>query len=248
MKFSSSLRDPVYGVVPITAVEQEILKLPIMNRLKNIKQLGLAYLAFPGANHTRFEHSVGAMHVASLMATAVELDEHHTETIRIAALLHDVGHPPFSHSIEFACNMFGISEIPNHKKTTFQIIATDKELNKILKKAKPLVHTKNIAKLAVGTFEESVTLKRIIDGPIDADKIDYILRDNHHCGFPVALDINTISEILKKDENYGIAITPEGQSFAEQLFMGRYHLISKIHHNLKNRLGNYLLALTLEEA
>ena len=248
MKFSSSLRDPVYGVVPITSIEQEILKLPILNRLKNIKQLGLAYLAFPGANHTRFEHSVGAMHVAYLMATALELDEHHIETVRIASLLHDVGHQPFSHSIEFASNLFGLSEIPDHKEATMEIIINSEPLKAILKRAKPLVHIENIAKLAVGKFTESMTLKCIIDGPIDADKIDYILRDNHHCGFPVALDINTISEILKKDINHGLVITPEGQSFAEQLFMGRYHLISKIHHNLKNRLGNYLLALSLKEA
>lgn len=248
MKFSSSLRDPVYGVVPITSIEQEILRLPILNRLKTIKQLGLAYLAFPGANHTRFEHSVGAMHVAYLMATALELDEHHIETVRIASLLHDVGHPPFSHSIEFASNLFGLSEIPDHKEATMEIIINSEPLKAILKRAKPLVHAENIAKLAIGKFTESMTLKCIIDGPIDADKIDYILRDNHHCGFPVALDINTISEILKKDANHGFVITPEGQSFAEQLFMGRYHLISKIHHNLKNRLGNYLLALSLKEA
>jgi uncharacterized protein len=96
MKFVGSIRDPIYGVVPITDIEQEILKLPLMNRLKDIKQLGLAYLAFSGANHTRFEHSVGTMHVAHLMATGLGIEEE-LETVRISALLHDVGHPPFSH-------------------------------------------------------------------------------------------------------------------------------------------------------
>jgi uncharacterized protein len=247
MKFASSLRDPVYGVVPITSIEQEILKLPLMNRLKNIKQLGLAYLAFAGANHTRFEHCVGTMHVASLMGTAIELNEQELETIRIAALLHDVGHPPFSHSIEFACNLFGIKEIPNHECTTKKRIKGDDKLNEILKRNRPLIHIEDVASLAIGEFKTPY-LRRIIDGAIDADKIDYILRDNYHCGLPVALDINTISEILSRDTNLGIVIKPEGQSFAEQLFIGRYHLVSKIHHNLRNRLGNYLLALTLKEA
>lgn len=218
-----------------------------MNRLKNIKQLGLAYLAFAGANHTRFEHCVGTMHVASLMGTAIELSDQEMETIRLAALLHDVGHPPFSHSIEFACKLFGINEIPNHETTTRKRIIEDKSLNEILRKNRPLIHIEDVADLAVGKFKTPY-LCRIIDGAIDADKIDYILRDNYHCGFPVALDINTISEILSKDATRGIVIKPEGQSFAEQLFIGRYHLVSNIHHNLRNRLGNYLLALTLKEA
>jgi HD superfamily phosphohydrolase len=247
LKYSSSLRDPVYGIVPVTSIEQEILKLPLLNRLKNIKQLGLAYLAFPGANHTRFEHSVGTMHVASLMSTAIEITEAEMETVRIAALLHDVGHPPFSHSIEFACNLFGIKEIPDHKTVTRKRIIDDKALCSILKERRPLIHIEDVADLAVGRFKTPY-LCQIIDGAIDADKIDYILRDNHHCGFPVALDINTISEILSKDAEHGLTIRPEGQSFAEQLFIGRYHLVSKIHHNLKNRLGNYLLALTLRKA
>jgi len=247
MQFTSSFRDPVYGVVPITTMEEQILKLPLMNRLKNIKQLGLAYLAFPGANHTRFEHSVGTMQVAFLMANAIGIQEQEIQTVRIAALLHDVGHPPFSHSIEFACRLFGIQEIPDHKTTTRRRIIADKKLVEILNKYQPLIHVDDVADLAVGRFKTPY-LRNIIDGAIDADKIDYILRDNHHCGFPVALDINTIGGILSKDEERGIVIKPEGTSFAEQLFIGRYHLVSSIHHNLKNRLGNYLLALTLKES
>lgn len=181
------------------------------------------------------------------MATAIELNEQETETVRIAALLHDVGHPPFSHSIEFACNLFDISEIPEHKTVTKKRIVEDKSLYAILNKNRPLIHIEDVANLAIGKFKTAY-LCQIVDGAIDADKIDYILRDNHHCGFPVALDINTISEILSKDREHGLVIKPEGQSFAEQLFIGRYHLVSNIHHNLKNRLGNYLLALTLKEA
>ena len=247
MKFVGSIRDPVYGVVPITDIEQQILKLPIMNRLKNIKQLGLAYLAFPGANHTRFEHSIGTMHVAYLMATGIEIEEAEIETVRIAALLHDVGHPPFSHCIEFASRLFGITEIPNHKIVTKNKIIEDTKLQEILSR-KPLIHLEDVANLAIGKFSKALYLCQIIDSGVDADKIDYILRDNHHCGFPVALDINTLSQVFSKDKKRGIIVKSEGQSLAEQLFIGRYHLVSNIHHNMKNRLGNYLLALTLEEA
>jgi HD superfamily phosphohydrolase len=147
MKFVGSLRDPVYGVVPITAIEKDILKLPLMNRLKNIKQLGLAYLAFAGANHTRFEHSVGAMHVAHLMATGLELNESEIEAVRIAALLHDVGHPPFSHCIEFASRLFGITEIPDHTIVTKDKIIHDAKLHEILKLNRPLIRLEDVAEL-----------------------------------------------------------------------------------------------------
>lgn len=247
MQFVGSIRDPVYGLVPITDIEQEILKLPLMNRLKNIKQLGLAYLAFSGANHTRFEHSVGTMHVAHLIATGLGIEDDELETVRTAALLHDVGHPPFSHSIEFAAEMFGITEIPNHKEVTKCKIIEDKKLKEILV-TRPLVHLEDVANLAIGRFSKAPYLSQIIDSGVDADKIDYILRDNHHCGFPVALDINTLSHVFSKDRKRGIIIKNKGQSLAEQLFIGRYHLVSNIHHNTKNRLANYLLALTLEEA
>jgi HD superfamily phosphohydrolase len=247
MKFVSSIRDPVYGLVPITEIEQEILKLPIMNRLKNIKQLGLAYLAFPGANHTRFEHSIGTMHVAHLIATGIEVEDPEIEMVRIAALLHDVGHPPFSHSIEFASRLYDIKEIPDHKTVTKNKIVEDAKLQDILIR-KPIVHLEDVANLAVGKFTKAPYLSQIVDSGVDADKIDYILRDNHHCGFPVALDINTLSQVFSKNKLRGIVVKSEGQSFAEQLFIGRYHLVYNIHHNVKNRLGNYLLAWTLEEA
>jgi hypothetical protein len=143
--------------------------------------------------------------------------------------------------------MFGITEIPGHKEVTRNKIIEDKKLKEILT-SRPLIHVEDVADLAVGKFTKAPYLSQIIDSGVDADKIDYILRDNHHCGFPVALDINTLSQVFAKDKKRGIVVKSEGQSLAEQLFIGRYHLVHNIHHNMKNRLGNYLLALTLEEA
>lgn len=250
MKFVSSIRDPIYGSVPVTSCEQKILKLPILNRLKGIKQLGLAYLEYPGANHTRYEHSIGVMHVSYLIGQSLGLDDKDIQVIRIAALLHDLGHPPFSHTIEFAYSMFqdvfGEEKI-THEKVTEEIIKSDDGLKEILPKYHPFLHVKDIAKLATGHFEIK-KMSSIISGPIDADKIDYILRDNYHCGFPFSLDINTISEIFTTSKDDSLILRESGRIFAEQLLMGRYHLSSNIHHSPKNRLANYLMTLTLKDA
>jgi HD superfamily phosphohydrolase len=252
MKFVRTIRDSIYGSVPVTAPEEEILKLPILNRLKGIKQLGLTYLEYPGANHTRYEHSIGVMHVSYLIGQTIGLDDADLQMVRFASLLHDLGHPPFSHTIEFAYCMFqdvfGEERI-THEDVTFKIIESDENLKKIISKYRSSLHLGDIAKLAIGEYKKDKKMNSIISGPIDADKIDYILRDNYHCGFPCSLDINTISEVftLHKDDSL-ILLGESGRIFAEQLLMGRYHLSSNIHHAPKNRLANYLMALTLKDA
>jgi HD superfamily phosphohydrolase len=87
LDFVDTFKDPIYGIIPVTWCERDLLRLPLLNRLRSVKQLGLGFLAFPGANHTRFEHSIGTIHVASLIAQSLGLKEHEIEFIRIAALL-----------------------------------------------------------------------------------------------------------------------------------------------------------------
>ena len=85
----------------LTESERKLLKTPEMNKLSHIKQLGLAHLVFPGAHHTRFEHSLGVSHVSSMMAESLGLDSYETDTVSVGlTLLHDVGHGPYSHTLE----------------------------------------------------------------------------------------------------------------------------------------------------
>ena len=96
----ASIIDPIYGHVAITKLEQLIINTPEMARLRRIQQLGLADLAFPGANHTRFEHSVGTLFMADKIARGFGLTHEEISKVRMAALLHDVGHCAFSHVVE----------------------------------------------------------------------------------------------------------------------------------------------------
>jgi len=94
------IKDPVHGYIEADTLALQLIDTELVQRLRHISQLGFANLVYPGANHTRFEHSLGTMHLAGLMAGRLGLDEEETRLITTAALLHDTGHGPFSHATE----------------------------------------------------------------------------------------------------------------------------------------------------
>src|SRR5437867_2858508 len=95
-----SIRDPIHNFIELTEEEAKLLATPLLQRLRRIRQLAMASLVYPGALHTRFDHTLGVCHVAGLMARRLGLDPHETRLVRLAALLHDLGHGPFSHVSE----------------------------------------------------------------------------------------------------------------------------------------------------
>lgn len=94
------IRDSVYGDIELSKFEVRVMDMPQFQRIRRIKQLGLISLIYPGANHTRFEHCIGTMNLASKLATKLDLSDDEIELIRISGLLHDIGHGPFSHVSE----------------------------------------------------------------------------------------------------------------------------------------------------
>ena len=112
------IRDSVYGDISLNKFEEQIMDMPQFQRLRRIKQLGLISLIYPGANHTRFEHSIGTMNLGSKLATELELSNDEIELIRISALLHDIGHGPFSHVSE------GVLSVPHEELTKYVITKT----------------------------------------------------------------------------------------------------------------------------
>ncbi len=99
-RLANELRDPIHGFVGTEDIERDIIDSPIFQRLRKIRQLALASLVYPGAVHSRFEHSIGAMHVAGSIAARLGLTPQEARIVRLAALLHDIGHGPFSHVSE----------------------------------------------------------------------------------------------------------------------------------------------------
>jgi len=174
------IKDPLYGYIRITEVERKVIDTQPVQRLRRIKQLSGAEYAYPAANHTRFEHSLGTMYLAGVLAQSipVDLSDQEVQKIRLAALLHDVGHAPFSHLFEpLLTKYLG----KTHEDMAFWII-TESELSSALRAEG--FDPNEVGKLAVGKLGDSQHpfLDQIIRSSVDVDKMDFIVRDSYHTG------------------------------------------------------------------
>ncbi len=171
------IKDPLYGYVGITPLEKNVIDTRVVQRLRRLRQLAGAEFVYPGANHTRFEHSIGAMHLAGLMAENITEDEMETQSLRLAALLHDIGHGPFSHIFEEILAEKG----QNHEDITTWLVK-DSELADILQDGG--INPNDLSQLAIGKLERKgrLYLNQVIRSSIDVDKLDYIVRDSFHTG------------------------------------------------------------------
>jgi HD superfamily phosphohydrolase len=231
LQFVEYVNDPIWGEVPLTRLELDLINTRAFRRLQHIRQMGLAYLAFPTANHRRFEHSIGTMHVASKFAellvdlapagrtTDLQLTPLHLQTVRVSALLHDLGHAPYSHAFEEAVqrmdgflkfttkqafnrkHLRDLRELKenrraySHELFSQHIIRTDREISDILTDWTHRSGGFEIDQLALlssgqATHDGLSLFNLIISGDFDADRIDYICRDSYYCGFHQRFDLS----------------------------------------------------------
>jgi len=174
------IKDPIHGYIRITNSERKIIDTRPVQRLRRIRQLGPgAEYVYPGANHTRFEHSLGCLYLAGILAESlpVGLSRGQIREIRIAALLHDVGHGPFSHVFE---PLFNRCTGKTHEDMTEWIIEKSELADTLRSEG---LEVEGIKKLAVGRKKTKKTfLNQIVRGAVDVDKMDFLLRDSYHTG------------------------------------------------------------------
>ncbi|HEY9207237.1 MAG TPA: HD domain-containing protein [Candidatus Methanoperedens sp.] len=264
-----SIIDPIYGHIRISELEQLIINTPEMARLRRVQQLGLADLAFPGANHTRFEHSVGTLFIADKIAKALDLNEEEIVKVRLAGLLHDIGHCAFSHVVESVVKRNpGYQPVINgrkflrHEMFTKYIITnsfhTKAEISGHVETfANPALFFEEIAKMATGDQDglSKSYLAQIISDDIDADRIDFLLRDSYHTGVSLGLvDVDQIVGSLSLSN--GRIVLGGSLSFdedmaltaAESMLIARAHHYSAIIHNPKTQGARVMLLHALENA
>jgi HD superfamily phosphohydrolase len=235
----TEIRDPIHGFITPSDTELKIINTPVFQRLRKIRQLAMANLIYPGANHTRFEHSLGTYHIASRMAEkllpGIE-NEEKRRSIKFAALLHDVGHGSFSHVSETVLDDYSDNLAKNgkgkiHEKITIDIIKNDKELSKLISE-----NDKNTVINLLGKSPVDVALmKNIVSGPLDADKMDYLLRDSYFCGvkygvFDLDRILNTVESYDDKLDKY-IAVKYDGVNSLEQFALAKYYMTMQVYRH-----------------
>ena len=248
MPVSRDFRDPVHGFVRLQGRELEIVDTPIFQRLRRIKQLALAHLVYPGAVHTRLEHTFGVVHVAGQMAERLGVHAEATRIIRLAALLHDIGHGPFSHPSEDVLAKLASEEGRQqkgetdkiHEVITRSIIRTDPDLRALISER----DREDIIKLLdVGWGQQ--LYKDIVSGPLDADKQDYLLRDSHHCGVRYGVyDISRLHDVLCSVSDMSeesLAVDADGVNTLEQFVLAGTYLTTQVITHKGRRITDSML-------
>jgi HD superfamily phosphohydrolase len=248
-----SIRDPIHGFVSLTERETRLINTLWLLRLQRINQLGHTYLVYPSATHKRYEHSLGAMYVADQIAVNIGLDKHQREVVRAAALLHDVGHGPFSHVFEeFLQDMNG--EGFTHEYLTYQIVKNDEEIKSTLKgegvDAEDIYdEVVNILNPEKESYEEPV-LRDIINSSLDCDKLDYLLRDSYHLGVKYGLfDLQRILHtITKTKDGKKLCIMEKGKDALENYRLGRHLMHAQVYEHHTRLIAECMFLLALDIA
>jgi HD superfamily phosphohydrolase len=241
------IKDPVRGYVYITENEKEIIDSFPVQRLRRLRQLAGAEYVYPGANHTRFEHSVGVMYLAGKVTENPRISQHickdEAETVKIAGLLHDVGHGPFSHVFEHLLDKLD----KTHEDMSLWIIKNS-ELKDLLNKLG--YNTENIGKLAIGNLHKSgkAFLDQIISSSIDVDKLDFVVRDTYHTGAEYGyIDIFRLIhalDVLGED----LAVDLGALSALESFIIARIESFKSIYFHRVGRAAQIMLATAMEKA
>ncbi len=276
------VRDPIHGGIELDAAESRFIHQPFMRRLRNIRQVGFSYLAFPGANHTRYSHVIGVMHVAGMAFdqayrdwtfTSPEVRRRFRAAVRLAALCHDLGHAPFSHCTEFA--MPQVSKLSldwyrfkpedrkaSHEDYTIAILAHT-ELGRFIDDNFPCM-AQHVAALISedvrvsddffrdGGLDHRRALSQIISSEIDADRLDYLVRDAYFSGAQYGtVDVRWILSNLNThtaDGQVWLALDSGGLYAFEDFLVARHHMFLQVYFHHRSVVYEEMLRRYVREA
>jgi len=240
--------DPVHGDIGLSKLETELVDTSTFQRLRRIKQLGFAYMVYPNARHSRFEHSLGVMHIMGRILESLRsknkgaVSEDDYQKLRIAALLHDIGHYPYSHlmeKIDWDSTRKYISkkgqsegaeislpkEYPKHDKLGEIIITKRKDIKKKLEANN--IDPLDIAALVRGQHQ---SIPNLLNASLDVDRLDYLVRDSLNTGLPYGrVDLNYLVNNLELTNEKELVVRAKARSSIEQMLMGRYFMFNTVY-------------------
>jgi len=271
------IHDGVHGSVKVEGAFLRLLGRPEMQRLHGVHQLGLAHLVFPGANHTRLEHSLGTFHIASKMADSLRLKQEERNEVLAAAMLHDLGHPPFSHTLEeVMADRLGVDHVDlsqsmirgelrsltQGEAKLLQDTATVQEVleqegispervaDLVVSPVGPDVPGQSVLDVEAGQahFGQRNYLHQMIHGPVDADQMDYLLRDAHYTGVAHGtIDLDRLLQTI--GVHHGDLVVHKGGVVAvEGLLVARALMYSSVYFHKTVRIAEMMLCKAVEMA
>ena len=245
-------RDSVHNIirVPTDTAEGRLLVSLIdtaeFQRLRRIRQLGLAHFAYQAAEHSRFTHSLGAFHLATRvlarLRTNYQINEEHQTAVRVAALLHDIGHGPFSHVVE---SIFGF----HHEHFSIEaVLSVDTEVGRLLRKYSRDL-PENVAAIIRGDFKP-MALAQLVSSQLDVDRMDYLLRDSLMTGAKYGVyDLEWIIKSIEINEEADhIYVSARGHSAVEDYLQARYYMFRQVYFHRTLRAAEAVLRSLLQRA
>ena len=239
--------DPVHGDIGLSELEIKIIDTPTFQRLRNLKQLGFASMVYPNADYSRFAHSLGVLHVTSRVIDVFErktliTDDTDVQKFRVAALLHDIGHYPYSHLMElidwdrYVLNYMrkkdsgdndcagDVKRYPKHDKLGRLLITKRRDIREVLEKYG--ISPEEIAAIIEGKY----TGINLLHKSLDVDRMDYLVRDSLNTGVPYGqVDINYILNNLDVAEDQEIVLRSKARTAAEHLLLARYFMFNTVY-------------------
>ncbi len=235
---SKVMRDAIHGYIHVDLqVIWDLINAKEFQRLRRIHQLGGVYQVYHNAEHSRFSHSLGVYEIVRRMVYEVEdiahvLSEYEKVVVMIAALLHDVGHLAFSHALEDICDI-------KHEDFSMQIIMGDSDIHQILVKA-----DKNLASEVadvIGYRHHNELLNQMVSGQLDADRMDYLLRDAYFTGTSYGnFDLERILRTIRV-KDHRLVVKESGMHSVEDYIMARYHMYWQVYFHPVARSFEFLL-------
>jgi len=259
------IRDPVHGSIQIHDAEIEIIEHPFFQRLRNIKQLGFSEYVFPGASHTRYLHSIGVMNVSTMVFDNLFRNQNSKEilrlkeSLRLACLLHDIGHAPLSHSTESVMPLVSALKLPKqfigkerqatHEDYTIKSI-TDSSFTQSFRGVIDEfgISPNAIAELVIGeTYDPSYftinninyfpLLHQLVSSEMDCDRMDYLLRDSYFCGvsygkFDLDWIIDNLKICIENNEAY-LGISERALSTFDDFLISRFHMFMMVYFHYR---------------